>query len=318
MNSLHQWRSIELRHFAALQAIGEEGSFGAAAARLGYTQSAISHQLAALERAVGVRLVERPGGPRRVALTDAGRLLLSHADAIVARMGAAQADLAALAQGAAGILRVGTYQSAGARILPPVVRMFQEAWPGVEVRLREGSHDRELFELVERGELDVTFMSFPLTDGPFEVVKLLTDPYVLLVSCDSELGRARERVSLRQLVSQPLISHRATGPGAETEHVIEKRLRARGYEPQVVFRSDDNPTIHGFVAAGLGAAIIPRLSTDPDNRATVALPIAGGLPPRVIGMAWHRDRYQLPAANAFVELTQQFCESQDWDRLAAA
>src|SRR3954468_23488977 len=118
--------NVELRHFAALEAVGRARSFAAAARALGYTQSAISQQIARLEQAAGERLVERPGGPRPVSLTDAGRLLLRHADAIVAQLDAAQADMAALAEGAAGPLRVGIYQSVGARILPGLLRRLQQ------------------------------------------------------------------------------------------------------------------------------------------------------------------------------------------------
>src|SRR5215813_12790179 len=109
-----RWLGVELRHLAALQAVAETGSFGRAAERLGYTQSAISQQIATLERIVGQRLIDRPGGPRPVSLTEAGELLLRHADAIAARLQAAQADLAALDAGDAGPLRIGTYQSVGA------------------------------------------------------------------------------------------------------------------------------------------------------------------------------------------------------------
>src|SRR5690242_489806 len=132
-----RWLGIELRHLAALEAVGRTGSFGAAARELGYTQSAISQQIAQLERIVGQKLVERPGGPRRVSLTDAGRLLLRHSDAIVAQLDAAQADMAALAEGAAGPLRVGIYQSVGARILPALLRRFRQSWPRVDVHVRE-------------------------------------------------------------------------------------------------------------------------------------------------------------------------------------
>src|SRR5205823_6460569 len=125
------WLGVELRHFAALQAIAAEGSFGRAAVRLGYTQSAISQQIATLERIVGEKLVERPGGPRPVSLTEAGRLLLRHADSIVARLQAAQADLQALRAGEAGTLRIGTFQSVGARLLPEIMRRFTAAWPAV-------------------------------------------------------------------------------------------------------------------------------------------------------------------------------------------
>src|SRR6266496_1068456 len=112
------WLGVELRHFLALEAVAREGTFGKAATALGYTQSAVSQQIAALERIVGQRLVERPGGPRPVSLTEAGQLLLRHAQSIVARLKAAQADLNALRAGEAGTLRVGAFQSVGARVLP--------------------------------------------------------------------------------------------------------------------------------------------------------------------------------------------------------
>src|SRR5881409_3659154 len=118
MNKRDGFLGLELRHLAALEAVGRTSSFGRAARELGYTQSAVSQQIAHLERVVGQRLVERPGGPRPVSLTEAGRLLLRHADSIVARLQAAQADLHALRTGEAGVLRVGTFQSVGARLLP--------------------------------------------------------------------------------------------------------------------------------------------------------------------------------------------------------
>ena len=110
-----------------------------AARELGYTQSAVSQQIAQLERIVGQRLFDRPGGPRRVEPTEAGLLLLRHADAIVAQLDAARADMAALAEGDAGTLRVGIYQSVGARLLPALVRRFRAQWPRVGVRVREES-----------------------------------------------------------------------------------------------------------------------------------------------------------------------------------
>src|SRR5918997_578041 len=156
------WLGVELRHFLALEAVAREGSFGRAATALGYTQSAVSQQIAALERIVGQRLVERPGGPKAVSLTEAGRLLLTHADAIAARVAAAQADLTALAEGQAGTLRVGVFQSVGQRILPEVMRRFVHAWPQLKLPLTESADDTELLAFVERGELDLTFSDLPL------------------------------------------------------------------------------------------------------------------------------------------------------------
>src|SRR5437764_11380632 len=123
------WLGVEVRHLAALQALAAEHSFGRAAGRLGYTQSAVSQQIAMLERIVGERLVERPGGPRPISLTEAGELLLRHAQSIVSRLEAAHADLAALRAGEAGALRVGTFQSAGARLLPDIRLRYGERRP---------------------------------------------------------------------------------------------------------------------------------------------------------------------------------------------
>ena len=104
-------------------------------------------------------------------------------------MAAAQADLTALAEGEAGTLRVGVFQSVGQRILPEVMRRFFEAWPQVNVTLTESADDPSCSALVERGELDLTFADLPLVDGPFESVELLRDPYVLVVPADSPLAQ---------------------------------------------------------------------------------------------------------------------------------
>src|ERR687897_906061 len=202
------WLGVELRHLAALQAVAEEGSFGRAAEHLGYTQSAVSQQIAALERIVGQRLVERPGGPKPVSLTEAGRLLLTHADAIAARVAAAQADLTALADGQAGTLRVGVFQSVGQRILPEVMRRFLRSWPQVKVTLTESADDVELLALVERGDLDLTFSDLPLVEGPFESVELLRDPYVLVVPAHSELANRETPPTMREIGELDLIGHK--------------------------------------------------------------------------------------------------------------
>src|SRR2546423_7882673 len=129
INEYDQWLGVELRHLAALEAVAEEGSFGRAAQRLGYTQSAVSQQIAQLEKVVGAKLVERPGGPRAVSLTDAGRLLLRHADAIVARLAAAQADMRALQAGEAGSLPRRPPPRRRAPAPPPPLRPVQPRVP---------------------------------------------------------------------------------------------------------------------------------------------------------------------------------------------
>jgi DNA-binding transcriptional LysR family regulator len=300
--SANGFLDIELRHLAALQAVSEEGSFGRAATRLGYTQSAISQQIATLERIVDTRLVERPGGPRRVYLTEAGRLLLRHADGIVARLHAAQADLAALARGDAGPLRIGTYQSVGNKILPALLRRFSKRLPDIQIELRESHVDDELLVAVERGELDLTFTMLPPIDGPFEVLELMRDPYVLLVPADSPLAQ-KGKVSLREIGEQPLVSNRF----CRSVEQVHEHLRARGVQPQVIFRSDDNGTVQGVVAAGLGAALVPRLTVDESDPSVAVIDLGARVPDRMIGIAWHRDRFRTEAAHAFVDEAQRLC-----------
>jgi len=307
------WLGLELRHLIALKAIAEEGTFGRAATQLGYTQSAISQQIAMLERIVGQRLIDRPGGPRPVSLTEAGELLLRHADAIAARLQAAQADLAALDAGDAGPLLVGTYQSVGMRILPNLLREFGAQWPQVEVLLRESADDAELVQLIERGELDLSFVVLPVEPGPFETVELLQDPYVLVVPAGSPLTAGGRTPTLRELVEQPLIGYRT----CRTTQLVESRLRQAGREPHIVFRSDDNGTIQALVAAGVGVAIAPRLTVNEADDAVEVVPLGDRVPPRLIGIAWHRDRRQTRAAAAFVELAKQMTVGSDLDSIAA-
>ena len=296
--SANDWLGVEMRHFAALEAVSRSGSFGRAARELGYTQSAVSQQIAQLERIVGQRLFHRPGGPRRVEATEAGLLLLRHADAIVAQLDAARADMAALAEGEAGTLRVGIYQSVGARLLPALVRRFRAQWPRVGVRVREESAAPDLLRLLEHGELDLTFAELPLREGPFEWAELLQDPYVLLVSARSELADLETAPSFRDVAKLPLIGRRSTDEP-------DRFLAGRVPELNVIFRTDDNGTLAALVAENLGVSIEPRLVVDPRDRDVKMLPFGSRIPPRTLVLAWHRDRYRSQAAQAFVELARE-------------
>ena len=296
------WLGVEVRHLAALEAVARTGSFGRAAEELGYTQSAISQQMQTLERVVGERLVERPGGPRAVSLTEAGALLLRHAEAIVARLHAAQADLNALVQGQLGSLRIGTFQSVGAKVLPEIMSRFRREWPRVDLELRESTSDDDLLRLVERGELEVAFTMVPTLEGPFEWQELLRDPYVLAVPADSELASAG-RTRLPELGGLSLIGNRA----CRTTSLAESELALRGVEVEIDFRLDDNGTVQGLVAAGFGAAIVPLLAVDENDDRIRVLGIEPAIPERRIALAWHRDRHRSPAARAFLELAAEVC-----------
>ena len=295
---------VEIRHLTALAAVAEEGSFRRAASRLGYVQSAISEQIAALERIVGQQLVVRSRGAGSVELTDAGELLLAHANAILARVKAAEADLGALADGSAGSLRLGIYQSVGARIVPRLLPRYARDWPNVRVLPQESPTDAGLFELVERGELELSFADLPLHPGPFESVELMDDPYVLVVPASSPLAQSGP-AGLDEIAELPLIGHWT----CRVLPRVEAELRAQGVEPNFVFRSDIIGTVQALVAAGVGNAIVPRLAVDFADEQVSVVELAPDVPvqPRVIALFWHRDRYRSPAALGFVEAASEVC-----------
>ena len=179
------------------------------------------------------------------------------------------------------------------------------------MRLVESADDRELLELVERGEIDVSFCVFPLEGGPFESVELMRDPYVLVVAADSPLAAREKTPTLREILDLPLISYRT----CRTTSRVEERLRVAGREPDVVFRSDDNGTLQALVAAGVGVALVPRLTVDLADKSIAVIELGDRLPPRVIGVAWHADRQLTPAAQMFIQAAEAVCRSKE---LAAA
>ena len=301
MKKPHRLLGVEIRHLAALEAVAVTGSFARAARQLGYTQSAVSVQVATLERAAGVRLLERPGGRRPVVPTDAGERILRHAVRLTAQLQAAEADLTALAEGTAGTLRVGTFQSVSIRVLPDAVRRLMQARPGVEVRLQEAPYEDELLDLVERGRLDFTFALVPPA-GPFEHVELLRDPYVLLTQEGTALAQREIAPTLAEIGRLPLVAY------SRSTYGIEALLRSRGIEPHVVFRSDESGAVQRMVAAGIGSALIPRLAIDSSITGVVALDASRRVPARQIGLAWHRDATLPEAAADFVAAVRARCD----------
>jgi DNA-binding transcriptional LysR family regulator len=295
-----RWAGVELRHLVALRTVVDEGSLAGAARRLGYSQPAVSQQLATLERLVGSRLVDRRAGAREVTLTEAGELVLLHGGAMLARAQAADTELRALAHGTVGTLRLGAFPSAGARIVPALLRRFESAWPDVAVQLIEDASEPRLLERIEAAELELAFATLPLQDGPFDAVEVLRDPYVLAVAADSPLAAAGRAPTLAQIAELSLIV-------CSQSHAPEAVLHAHGVGARVRYRIDDNQTIAGLVAAGLGAALVPRLALDPARNDVVQLELPTKLPPRLIALAWHRDRGQTQPARDLVELARQIC-----------
>ena len=189
----------------------------------------------------------------------------------------------------------------GARILPEVLRRFVGAWPDVEIRLTESNSDGELLQLVERGELDLAFVMPPVDEGPFEVEELMR---IRTCSSSRPTHRWPGGISprLREIAELPLIGFGRCRSMAD----VEGALRTGGLEPNIVFRSDDNGTVQGLVAAGVGAALVPRLSVEPNDERVAILDLER-VPPRVIGIAWRRDRYRSPSGSSFVDVAREVC-----------
>ncbi len=291
------WASIDFRHLRALRAVATARTFWAAAQALNTSQSSVSDHIGGLEALTGQRLIERSRGRRTVELTEAGRLLLGHAEAIEARLRAAEADFRSLAAGQSGTLRVGIYQSVANKLVPEVMRRFRESRPQVEIQLAEQMDDRELVAAVERGELDLSFAVQPVPEGPLEIRNLMRDPYVLITAAGSPLAARRPTVA--ELKEVPMVGY-YPGP---TEDVPEAFLKGRGITPRIVFRSNDNGTVQGMVRAGLGVALAPLLAVDETDPKIALVELAEPISPRILAMVWHRDRYRPPAAAMFVETT---------------
>jgi DNA-binding transcriptional LysR family regulator len=317
-----QWVGLELRHLTALRAIVDEGSFKGAARLLGYTPSAISQQIAGLERVVGAQVIAREHGRQALGPTEAGRILLRHMSAIEAHLGAAKSEIDAFAQGTVGPLRIGAYESVGARMLPELIGRFRELYPHVRVEVEDAVSDLDLLRALERGVLDLAFTLSPLPPGPFEARTVLRDPWVLVAPVGSQhAALAAGPLTLRQIGQLPLICFRL--PRA-IEPVLS-RFRAVGIEPEILFRSDYNDAVQELAAAGLGVALMPRLAVNPHDERTAIVEIGDLIPAREVVLAWHSDRSTSEAFSAFVSLAEEIGSglerdderSVDWRRSAA-
>lgn len=285
------------------------GSFRVAGEQLGYVQSAVSRQIATLEQVAGMRLVDRARGASEVRLTEGGELLLPHAEALLARLVAARADLTQLAAGELGAVRVGLPQGVGLWLLRTALAEFECRRPHARVAASEFPSDLQLFELVEHGLFDMAVAALPLEPGPFESQHLLRMRWVLAVPSNWTMAREKS-VRLLDLVDKPLIgrhSQRSVPP-------LEAQLRASGHEPNVVFRTDIDETVRSLVAAGVGAAPLPAYSVARREPAISVLKLDGVRLTQSIGLFWHRERHLAGAAEEFRAITCEVCERLHLDR----
>jgi molybdate transport repressor ModE-like protein len=246
---------LDVRRLRVLQEVARQGSFSGAAEAMGYTQPAISRQVALLEREAGATLLERrPGGVR---LTDAGELLVGHAEAIIARLQDAEDELNELLGLQTGRLRMSTLTSAAATIVPLAIAEFRRRLPAVELSVSMVDPTGVL-PLLRAGELDLALCNDAshLELADIEAEHLFDEPMLLALPEDHVLAK-RKRVRLSDLASERWMLGTTTSCPDAGRFI--RACHARGFDPQIAFHNDDYTAILGFVAAGVGVAPVPEM-----------------------------------------------------------
>ncbi len=293
----------EFRQLSTLVAIADHGTFGRAAHDLGYTQSAISQQVAALERAIGTPMFDRLGGARGVSLTPAGELVAQHARSLMTANAAAQERLDSLLTGAEGTLVIGTFQSISVKVLPEVIRRMKQKRPKVLIKLVENDDQEQLFDQLENNELDLTFAVEPVGRETITSTYLCEDRFVVLCPPGgTEFLRGDTSViHLDDLQGEPMVGQ----PDVACQLIIERGLKDAGLTPNYVCRSSDNGTVQAMVRAGMGHAVMAYLATDPNDPDVTIAELEPPIPPRELAIAQLVNVTLSPAAQHFAELVQQ-------------
>ena len=301
---------LNVNRLQVLREVAAQGSFSAAAAELSYTQSAVSQQIAALEAEVGTALVERL--PRGVRLTPAGAALVEHAEGILTRLDAAQAEMAAIAGLRGGQLRMASFPTAGANLMPLAISIFRAQHPDVELTLAEGEPE-ELIPRLVAGEFDLALLfEFPGV-GPtvprgLTRIELFEDPMYLALPGDHPLATKR-RLRLEDLKDVAWVQ--TSAPSACARHVV-RSCHAAGFEPHVAFESDDYATVQGLVATGVGVALIPELALSGGVRSDLTIrSLSPSSPARRVLAATPRADRRTPAVQAMLKILRDVADRRE-------
>jgi DNA-binding transcriptional LysR family regulator len=293
---------LNVGRLRVLKEVAYRGSFSQAAEALSYTQSAVSQQMAALEAETGLALLERH--PRGVTLTAAGQALVGHAEGILARLEAAEAALSAIAGLRGGRLRMASFPTAGATLMPLAIANFRSSYPEVELSLAEGEPEA-IVPRLRAGELDLGLLfefagESLLPDGMVRV-ELLQDPMYLALPHAHPLA-ARKDLRLEALRKEAWIQTSRASPCAR--HVV-RSCHAAGFEPNVTFESDDYQTVQGLVAAGVGVALIPELALSVLRHDITIRALSPRPPVRQVIAAVPAGARLVPAAPAMLGVLEQ-------------
>ena len=294
---------LESTRLRVFYEVARSGSFTAAANALGYTQPAISHQIAQLEKELGAQLVER--GSRRLRLTPAGEVLFDHARSILASLADAERHLAETIEAGGRQLHIAAFPTASATILPPAVSRFRAANPAVELRLTEAEPPLAIPYLMDGACELALIYRYPLLRAPEEsgvdLDAVFADQMALALPADHALAPA-SAVSLVELAAEPWVAAHDTACRDAFVHAC----RTAGFQPRVVSETNDYAAMQGLVAGGVGVGLVPRLAAGLSNHPGVVLrPLAERLIERVTFIATRSGAYRSPAAQVITSLLHQ-------------
>jgi len=288
---------METKHLRTLVTIVELSSFTRAGVKLGLSQSAISQQIGALERQLGVRLLRRTGTGARP--TAAGELLVNHARQIIARIDAARRQVSEFDSSSGGVLRVGAGGAVCHHILPGVLAALREAFPRLELHVRSAHTDLTLERLLG-GEIDAGVLTLPVVQPRLRLVEAGSDELVLIAAPSHPLA-ARSQVDPVDLADEPLLICERR---SRTFHLVERRLLEAGVFPRVAMEIDHQEAVTKMVATGLGVAIVPRWAVvdEVEAAAVTAVPFAEGGLRRDWAVGFLEESQPRQALRAFVRL----------------
>jgi DNA-binding transcriptional LysR family regulator len=294
---------MELKQLRVLQALGETGSFSAAAERLDYTQPAVSKIIATLERQLGTTLVDR--GIRPLRLTEAGNALVHRAAAAFEQITAAELEVEAIANLSAGSLRVGTFSSAGAALVVDALRAFRESHPDVDVSITEIGMPSAVTRSLRSGDLDLgVSFDYPEIGDTFAddlaLVHLLDDPFDVVVPRGHRLER-KQSIRFADLGGENWLLG-DFGADSPSFRMIDRRCRDAGFDPNVAYRINDCQMAQALVAAGEGIALLPRIMLQAKHPGVAIRPLATDPPLRRVSAVRLSTRYLTPATERFITL----------------
>ena len=294
---------LDSRRLRVLCEVARHGSFSAAASALGYTQPAVSRQIATLEAEVGTVLVRRV--PAGAVLTDAGRLLVARSEVILSRLTDAETELRALSGLEGGSLAMVSFASAAASFFPLAVARYRRRYPAIELDVAMADPNESVPRL-RAGEFDLALSHAATLDSPelsagVEMVHLFDDPMYVAMPAGHPLSQAAT-LSLADFAAEPWML--ATATSCPDARLFLRSCHEAGFEPRIAFQNDDYSAILGFVSAGVGLALIPDMVSRGPRDDVVIRTLDPPPPPRPISAVLPAG-YRSPAAAAMLAVLQE-------------